>query len=942
MNKKITLIVVGILLVLSLAIGMSYAYYMIRVDQDGTNLAGTACFKISYEDKNDINLLSALPISDSAAMELEPYTFTIKNICNQKMDFYVNIEVLNDTTMDLNAVKYVLDNSDPKILGSINDNDSSVYVNDNVVSSKMIRTGILNVNQEKTFNLRMYIDENSTVEQAAEKAFYSKVTINTVNRKENASTLISGPEFNSKIKKLVGIDEELNDSYYFDEPKWVRQELDELDTEKENEYEKLSDEEKYEFDDYYNKLNDYYEFVSNYNYDTEFYDNKIKNIIFTTNAPDNDKNTISVSTDNSINEILAWFDDGKLYVYSKSDTILLNRDSSYLFSGLIGLENIEHNGILDTSEVVNMSHVFDLSQNDIEEEIENYYYSTYLGQSSEDDFDDFNIERNDFNDTTTIRTFVIRDYYSGSDKVRESPSAIDVSFFDTYNVEDMSDLFRGRVNVENIDLSHFDTSNVENMSRMFSGMENLNSLDLSNFDTSNVTDMSHMFDSLTKLPIIDLSSFNTSKVTNMSGMFTNMENLNSLDLSHFDTSNVTDMSYMFNMLENISTIDLSSINTSKVTNMSGMFAISKNIINLDLSNFDTSNVENMSGIFCGMWSLTSLDLSHFDTSNVTDMSNMFEEVSSLTSLDVSHFNTSKVTDMAYMFKGMSDLTSLDVSQFDTSKLTDMSGMFRDLSKLTSLDLSNFDTSNVVNMGRLFLGMKNLTTLNISSFNTTRVKNMCFMFGDLNKIQSLDLSHFDTSNVKSMSFMFSGLKNISDLDLSSFNTSNVLSMKGMFSQLEKMDTIDISNFDTSNVVSMGYMFTQSNFKTLDLRNFNTSKVINMAGMFSYCNNLTELDLSSFDTSNVVVLNASKLSSPGGYYVSYYSGMFSNMDNIKTIIVGDTFDMSKVKDSKDIMFKDSSKLVGGAGTTYDANHVGKEYARIDDPTNDKPGYFTLKTT
>ena len=41
----------------------------------------------------------------------------------------------------------------------------------------------------------------------------------------------------------------------------------------------------------------------------------------------------------------------------------------------------------------------------------------------------------------------------------------------------------------------------------------------------------------------------------------------------------------------------------------------------------------------------------------------------------------------------------------------------------------------------------------------------------------------------------------------------------------------------------------------------------------------------------------------------------------------------------MFKNCTNLVGGKGTTYDANHVDKTYAHIDGgPSN--PGYFTAK--
>ena len=43
----------------------------------------------------------------------------------------------------------------------------------------------------------------------------------------------------------------------------------------------------------------------------------------------------------------------------------------------------------------------------------------------------------------------------------------------------------------------------------------------------------------------------------------------------------------------------------------------------------------------------------------------------------------------------------------------------------------------------------------------------------------------------------------------------------------------------------------------------------------------------------------------------------------------------------MFTNCGSLVGGAGTTYNSSITDKTYARIDDPDNGKPGYFTLKT-
>ena len=140
--------------------------------------------------------------------------------------------------------------------------------------------------------------------------------------------------------------------------------------------------------------------------------------------------------------------------------------------------------------------------------------------------------------------------------------------FDTSNVTDMSGMFAS-TKVTSLDLSGFDTSKVTNMLSMFAGIK-VTSLDLSGFDTSKVTDMHGMFDSSAATEIKGLENFDTSNVTNMSSMFAGIK-VTSLDLSGFDTSKVTDMHGMFFNNEKILTLDVSSFDTSNVTNMSDMF-----------------------------------------------------------------------------------------------------------------------------------------------------------------------------------------------------------------------------------------------------------------------------------------------------------------------------------------------------------------------------------
>ncbi len=340
-----------------------------------------------------------------------------------------------------------------------------------------------------------------------------------------------------------------------------------------------------------------------------------------------------------------------------------------------------------------------------------------------------------------------------------------------------------------------------------------------------------------------------------------------------------------------------------------------------IENLNTSDVTRMNHLFYYCSGLTSVDLSHFNTSNVTNMNQMFNGCTGLTSLNLSSFNTSNVIDMSRMFYGCTGLTSLDLSSFNTSNVTNMNYMFYNCTGLTSLDVSHFNTSNVTNMNYMFYNCTGLTSLDVSHFNTSNVTSMQFMFSGCSGLSSLNLSSFNTSNVTSMSNMFNQCHNLTSLDLSSFNTSKVTSMYNMFFRCYALTSLDLSGFNTSSVTNMSDMFNQCiNLTSVNVSSFNTSNVTNMRNMFEYCHKLTSLDLSSFNTSNVTDM----------------STMFRQSEVLTTIYVGDGWSTDAVTTSTN-MFTGCTSLVGGMGTTYDANHVDKTYAHIDGGSNN-PGYFT----
>ena len=190
-----------------------------------------------------------------------------------------------------------------------------------------------------------------------------------------------------------------------------------------------------------------------------------------------------------------------LYIQGNSG-VIANYNSEYLFYRFSKLTEIENLNLLDTSNVTNMSNMFDDCSN-----------LTSLDVSKFD---------------TSKVTYMSYMFYDCSNL-----TSLDLSSFDTSQVTSMRSIFHYCGRLTSLDVSKFDTSNVINMRAMFYECNNLTSLDVSNFDTSKVTDMRNMFSFCKGLTSLDLSSFDTSKVTNMEDMFCNCPARNTVDQKKF-------------------------------------------------------------------------------------------------------------------------------------------------------------------------------------------------------------------------------------------------------------------------------------------------------------------------------------------------------------------------------------------------------------------------
>lgn len=128
------------------------------------------------------------------------------------------------------------------------------------------------------------------------------------------------------------------------------------------------------------------------------------------------------------------------------------------------------------------------------------------------------------------------------------------------------------------------------------------------------------------------------------------------------------------------------------------------------------------------------------------------------------------------------------------------------------------------------------------------------------------------------------------------------LASLFAGCKNLTDVDLSKFDTSKVTNMSAMFAGcKSLKKIDVSKLNTSNVKNMSGMFRGCKSLKKLDASKFDTSNVKDM----------------SEMFYECRSLKTLNVS-KFNTSNVK-NMDSMFWECSSLKTIDVSSFDTSNV-----------------------
>ena len=109
---------------------------------------------------------------------------------------------------------------------------------------------------------------------------------------------------------------------------------------------------------------------------------------------------------------------------------------------------------------------------------------------------------------------------------------------------------------------------------------------------------------------------------------------------------------------------------------------------------------------------------------------------------------------------------------------------------------------------------------------------------------------------------------------------IKSCEDLFYNLSNITEIDLSNFDTSEVTSMSNMFSYCiNLTKIKFGNMITSSVQNMNRMFYGCSKLMTIDLSKFDTSKVTSMDFMFAGCSNLVYLDLSNFIFSNIETFE---------------------------------------------------------------
>jgi hypothetical protein len=186
--KKVLLVLLPLIIVLFLTLILTSKAFMkpVLANPAITSVSVSSCGTMTLTDQNPITLANAYPMSDNKGLLSTPYTFTITNSCSTASSFMVYLVVFSDSEIPDKNIKYNLDTTNKtELINSLPERVLDTSVKNQLITkigkstiSKVYQldSKSLSAGSSQTFNLRMWLDINSSNE-LMNKTFISTVAV---------------------------------------------------------------------------------------------------------------------------------------------------------------------------------------------------------------------------------------------------------------------------------------------------------------------------------------------------------------------------------------------------------------------------------------------------------------------------------------------------------------------------------------------------------------------------------------------------------------------------------------------------------------------------------------------------------------------------------------------------------------------------------------------
>ena len=179
-SSKNVAIVTALLLIVMTITGMSYAYFTVQYEEgdlfktEGKSELETPEVEFT-ENKSGIRLENTYPMPDEVGIsKSDEYIYTItNNETSREVAIKVVLEVTKESTLEDNLVNYSL-NEEINTLGTM---QTTVNSSNDYKTSYVIDEFTLTNNTSKTSKLKLWINEQGTLENAQNKTWSSKILV---------------------------------------------------------------------------------------------------------------------------------------------------------------------------------------------------------------------------------------------------------------------------------------------------------------------------------------------------------------------------------------------------------------------------------------------------------------------------------------------------------------------------------------------------------------------------------------------------------------------------------------------------------------------------------------------------------------------------------------------------------------------------------------------